>query len=886
MEESAARADEEAALRRKAEDGARAADEARRRAENDLRTARDQAHNDLLRADEAAALAAENARVAREAVERLAAADARAASEAALRQAADTDRDRAEAGRALAEADARAERDRAEAALRRAESEKQRADAAVQRASEVLTTAEIAAKKLDETRAAEQVLNDRARRARWAEVALIRAERERDAGRHPQALAHAISSIRVDPNAGGAGLAFQERVAGPRLVWTSPKGDPKDAKAPGHTGAITALAFSADGSRIFSASRDKTVRLWDTTTGECLRTVDGGKSPVTSLAVSQDGKHLAIAREDGYITIHAAEGFTWVWGFKVTAGKPGIAFDEDGRVLLVFGWGQKGVRRFDVASAAELDALVRDGGQITAVATGPDGRRVIASADKLRAVVRNASPREIPLEPARGGATCAAIDGAGTVVAVGRGDGAIEAVRLGSWHRYLMVTRATSNTGMTGVAVARDGQFVAGKESDTALCVWGDIQGHRPREAACIAGFGRVTDALAFSPAVPILATGWEDGSIRLWDLAERRVSYTGKWERNVLRLAVCRPDGRQLAANWGAQTVVLADAATGQQTREMEGHKSGPLVLTYCADGSLLATGSSDWTARLWDPERGTILHVLEGHVGPVTALEFSRDGALLVTASQGEPTLRLWNTKSGEKLATLASDGGKRGSTRAVALDPGGARLAAAVNDRVIRLWSVTEKKTVATIKNLHAAVETLLFNRNGSALAAGCGDGAIAFPALVDGPGKGPFKAHAAAVRRMAWSPDGSRLASRSTDARGDVILMDAATGEIVRHLDPEDGAALIDAWSLPGAALDLTSRFGSTTPRWPVDAGAWRAAWWGAECDAQGVPKAVLALLNQWERQIGMRADPQTGEITLLPAPGTYYADRPYVAPRCQ
>ena len=58
------------------------------------------------------------------------------------------------------------------------------------------------------------------------------------------------------------------------------------------------MAFSPDGRLLATASHDKTARLWDPATGECLRTLTGHDSGVTGVAFSPDGRLLATASED------------------------------------------------------------------------------------------------------------------------------------------------------------------------------------------------------------------------------------------------------------------------------------------------------------------------------------------------------------------------------------------------------------------------------------------------------------------------------------------------------------------------------------------------------------------------------------------------------------
>jgi WD40 repeat protein len=57
----------------------------------------------------------------------------------------------------------------------------------------------------------------------------------------------------------------------------------------GHIDWVRAVAFSRDGQQLASASHDRTVRLWDLTTGAALQTLKGYTNGVTAVAFSRDG---------------------------------------------------------------------------------------------------------------------------------------------------------------------------------------------------------------------------------------------------------------------------------------------------------------------------------------------------------------------------------------------------------------------------------------------------------------------------------------------------------------------------------------------------------------------------------------------------------------------
>ena len=70
-----------------------------------------------------------------------------------------------------------------------------------------------------------------------------------------------------------------------------------DERLEGHTEDITGLAMNRNGSRVFSASEDKTVRVWDAKTGKLMWTLKGSPVGIRSLAVSPDGTRVFAGSE-------------------------------------------------------------------------------------------------------------------------------------------------------------------------------------------------------------------------------------------------------------------------------------------------------------------------------------------------------------------------------------------------------------------------------------------------------------------------------------------------------------------------------------------------------------------------------------------------------------
>jgi WD40 repeat protein len=67
-----------------------------------------------------------------------------------------------------------------------------------------------------------------------------------------------------------------------------------DRTLKGHSGWVTAVAFTADGRRLASGGWDQTVKLWDVATGQGLGNIASEIKGVEALAFSHDGHWLAV----------------------------------------------------------------------------------------------------------------------------------------------------------------------------------------------------------------------------------------------------------------------------------------------------------------------------------------------------------------------------------------------------------------------------------------------------------------------------------------------------------------------------------------------------------------------------------------------------------------
>ncbi len=340
-----------------------------------------------------------------------------------------------------------------------------------------------------------------------------------------------------------------------------------------------------------------------------------------------------------------------------------------------------------------------------------------------------ASATNPPVETARPGITPTAATGVSTPTPAGLPSGlpaypvlsASNAAAFGPLLQIDLAAGQTPGQSPTGLAWSPDGSSLAVRHANEVLIYHlAELDAHPAVPALRWNAAGGV---VAYSPDgrwVANDAMGANDATIELHDAA------TGALANSLVVQAsltdpmggffgplAFSPDGASLAVIYNSQVQVW-DPAGGKLRWQVAG---SAFSLAFSPDSTELAVGTWDGPITVYAASSGAALRQLTGHTGTVQAIAYAPDGTWLASAGgRDDGTLRMWSRASGEALGKLP---GNTAWLEALAVSPAGVLLGTNQDDQLL-LWDASGATLLRTIQLEAGMIVQMAFSPDGSRLA----------------------------------------------------------------------------------------------------------------------------------------------------------------------
>lgn len=281
----------------------------------------------------------------------------------------------------------------------------------------------------------------------------------------------------------------------------------------GHKDWVHAIAFSPDGKTLASGSYDRTIRLWNVSTGALQRVLRGHGRSINSVAYSADGRWLASAADDGT------------------------------------------VRLWDVRTGNQHGTLRGPEYAVYAVAFSPTGTKLAAGGKDRTIFVWDFTSGELiyPLDGHRGDVQAVAFSPDGELLASG---GADRKIRLWDLRNGVEVDTLVGHKDVVlSLAFTPNGRWLASGGSKSVVKLW-DVR--RGKLLRTFPSARHAVLSLTFSPNGKWLATGGGGNVIKLWHAESASIAETLRGHQDYVHGVAFSPNGAVLASASRDRTIKI----------------------------------------------------------------------------------------------------------------------------------------------------------------------------------------------------------------------------------------------------------------------------------------------------------------------------------------
>ncbi|GAB1519525.1 hypothetical protein RhiTH_002593 [Rhizoctonia solani] len=578
--------------------------------------------------------------------------------------------------------------------------------------------------------------------------------------------------------------------------------------APGfkaHNQQVHSIAFSSNGTRLVSGSKDATMSVWDTQSwSRVLGPIKGHSRGIETVIFSPDDKLIISGSNDKTIRIWDAQSGQPI--FDPLAGHSkfitSVAISSSGN-LIASGSGDESIRVWSAQSGDQVLKPLVHRSYVTSVIFSSDEATLysgaVDSTIKAWDIKTGNMVLHRPFTGHTGAIRCIAVSSHGsreTYVASGSDDCTIRVwdpttgeTSFGPFRNHSHLVRS--------VAFSHDNTRVVSGSKDGFVCLWDLQTARRTQTLTALPGHTKQIKSLDISPDGTRLLSGAADRTICVWDLERKELALGPlKGHRDHVVSVSFSPDGEHFVSGSHDETIRIWEARTGQHVfSPFKWHTDWVNSVAYSPNGYTIVSGSKDKTLRLWDAKKGKmILGPLEGHEKPILTVKFFPDSKRVISGS-ADDVVRVWDAEKGEILHVI---GGCIKRIDTVAFSPDCTQVVSGSFDKVLRIRDALTGHLIPGSPEMHVRnITSIHFLVNGTHMVSGSDDKTICvWDARSGEPITGLLRGHTDSIRSVVYLPNGMQVVSASDDSV--IRVWDILTHRSTNTLPHNDWVLGKDGW----------------------------------------------------------------------------------------
>lgn len=580
----------------------------------------------------------------------------------------------------------------------------------------------------------------------------------------------------------------------------------------GHELAVISVAVSPDNSVIATGSKDKSIKLWEKSTGRELRSLLGHDDVVTCLDFSADGKYLISGSYDRSVRIWEVETGRET---HVLIGEDfitDVAFDPKSRFFVSVGFNRgpygDSATVYDFTTRNILRRVKVDANRARAmgayVAISPDGEWIGFGEDNRviniykTATWEKAHKFEYEQGWCGGCSTMLQFHPDNQSVFMGSYKGPFKKYDLKTGQ--LLNVYEEQSESLTGITISSDGKLVA-RTTETTLTVWdeatGDVVANFKAEPK--ANFHEIAflnnDSTILISSDNNTAFGWNvnsgtkefvlTGFLNSRDMGGLNYNPNFHWQAAIARYVrlknalLITKDGKTLIKGKFGTKVRQWDIASGKAVMEFTGHRKAVLCYDLSRDGQTLVTGGGDGTIILWDVETGDSLKVIRSYREPIFDIHFSSDEKRVASTSW-DGSMKIHNLETGLREFYFEF---QNNAAYNILFHPNDLYLFTAQFDHSLKMWELDTRTEVRTFTGHTGLVSSLRITKDQKTLLTAGWDGTVRLWDIGTGLMNRKWKV-ATPVHIAIFSDDEKLIYSGGADRL--IRIWEATTGKLLHTL----------------------------------------------------------------------------------------------------